>query len=247
MQIREAAILVGGKGTRLKSLVGDRPKPMAEVGHRPFVEWLLLMLARQGIERVVLCTGFMGEYIEDHFRTGSWEGMEIICCREPRPLGTGGALRNALDDMHTDDLLVLNGDSYCRFELGLLQDNYMRNNAAISMLLAHREDTSRYGTVSIDGGGRITAFNEKANSSTSGYVNAGVYVMDKNVIRDIPSATEFSLERDLFPTRIEGGLFSVIGTGPFVDIGTPDSYAASLRILNDELEMLDQTKDNFNA
>lgn len=241
--IIEAVILVGGKGVRLRSLVHDRPKPMAEVGGRPFVEWLLLTLAKQGIARVVLCTGFMAEFIESHFSDKYWQGMEVVCIREPCPLGTGGALRNALGAIKTDVCLVLNGDSYCSFDLNQIRTSFLRNNADILLLLTYQADVSRYGTVRVDESGSITDFLEKTSTCTDGYISAGVYMMRRSVIAQIPRNIEFSLERDLFPSKVRKGLFAMVGTGPFVDIGTPDSYAEALSILRSELDVLGCTAD----
>jgi D-glycero-alpha-D-manno-heptose 1-phosphate guanylyltransferase len=126
--VREAAILVGGKGTRLQRVVKDRPKPMAEVAGRPFVEWLLLLRA-QDVRRVVFCTGYMAEVIEAHFGDGRQWKMEFAYSRDPVLLGTAGAVRCALTQLHSDRFLVLNGDSYCHVDTNCLEAGHVASGA----------------------------------------------------------------------------------------------------------------------
>jgi D-glycero-alpha-D-manno-heptose 1-phosphate guanylyltransferase len=240
--VREAIVLAGGKGTRLRSHVNDRPKPMADVGGRPFVEWLLLMMLREGIERVILCTGFMSEIIHSHFADVNWHGLEIVCVKEPQPLGTGGALRNALDAIQTDICLVLNGDSYCSLDLKYMYSRFASQDVDVSILLTGQDDVSRYGTVSTDSEGFVTSFKEKENKKNSGNINAGIYLMKKTVIAQIAAGREYSLERDFLPNKINEGIGTTFSLGPFVDIGTPVSYAGSLNILRSELSGLGEGK-----
>jgi D-glycero-alpha-D-manno-heptose 1-phosphate guanylyltransferase len=136
----DAVILAGGKGTRLKSVVSDRPKPMAEVAGRPFLEWQLLYLRSLGIKRVILCTGYKGESVENHFDTRVEMGMEIMYSREDSPLGTGGAIRKALTLVRTDPFLVLNGDSFCPFDLKVLLGT-LKGKTQIAMWLVQGSGT----------------------------------------------------------------------------------------------------------
>ena len=112
----EAVVLVGGKGTRLRSMVSDRPKPMADVLGKPFLEWILLHLKKQGIKRVFLSTGYKGEMVRDYFRDGASLGLCIGYSQEEEPLGTGGAVRKALAHLKDSIFYVLNGDSFCFFD-----------------------------------------------------------------------------------------------------------------------------------
>ena len=129
----DAVLLVGGKGTRLRTVVDDRPKPLAEVTGRPFLEWLLLWLRNQGLLHVILCTGHMAEVIEDYFENGARWSMDIRYSRDPTPLGTGGAVRNALDQVTSDPFLVMNGDSYCPVDIGLLHEAHMARSASATI------------------------------------------------------------------------------------------------------------------
>ena len=117
----EAVVLVGGKGTRLKSVVSDRPKPMAEIAGKPFLEWILLGLQDRGVIRVVLCSGYMPEFIEDYFGDGTDLEMQVSYSVDPYPLGTGGAVLRALEHVSNTPILVLNGDSYCDFDIEYLK------------------------------------------------------------------------------------------------------------------------------
>ncbi len=227
----DAVILVGGKGTRLQGIVRDRPKPMAEVCGRPFLEWLLLALQLQGVRRVILATGHMAETIEVHFRNPGPLAMELVFSRERAPLGTGGALRNALDKISTQRVLVLNGDSTCPFDLDLLMERHLRSKALATLWLVPVEDCSRYGSVEVDADGRVTAFREKTPSPRPGLISAGVYLLERSALEGIPPHRPVSLETEVFPSLVGTGLYASTGRGPFLDIGTPESYAAAARFL----------------
>lgn len=238
--INEAVILVGGQGTRLKSVVNDRPKSMAEVCGRPFVEWLVLALRQQGVTRLIFCAGHLGQVIEAHFGDGKRFGTEIICARELMPLGTAGALRYALDLIRSDRLVVLNGDSYCRVDLRQLLQIHQDRGALATLWLVPAEDSGRYGSVDIDSQGRVCGFREKTAAARPGLINAGVYLLERSVVGKIPRGRAVSLETEVFPGLVGSGLYAVVGKGPFVDIGTPQSYETASRMLQDEFAMLDQ-------
>jgi D-glycero-alpha-D-manno-heptose 1-phosphate guanylyltransferase len=227
-------ILVGGKGTRLRSVVSDRPKPMAEVAGRPFVEWLLPFLHEQGIRRVVLCTGHLSEQVEAHFGDGRRWGMELICSRDPFPLGTGGAVRHALDRIEGDRFLVLNGDSYCRCDIRTLTQVHLRSAAQATLWLVAMEDCRRFGSVLLSEDGAVTSFAEKSLESGPGLVNAGVYLIERDAAETIPPGRAVSLEREFFPGLIGRGLYAVAGRESFIDIGTPESYAGASRFIAEE-------------
>jgi len=218
-------VLAGGKGLRLQSVVRDRPKPMAEVAGRPFLEWLLLALRRQGLRRVVLCTGHMARAIEDHFRDGAEWGMDISYSREPVPLGTAGALRHALAHLTSDRLLVLNGDSYCHVEVEELYQAHVSRHALGTLWLVPQQNRSRYGNVLAAADGSVLEFSEKASRETAGLINAGVYLLEREILESLPQGVPLSLERDLFPRLVGRGLYAVVGQGPFLDIGTPEAFA----------------------
>jgi len=234
----EAIILAGGKGTRLKDVLDDRSKPMAIVGEKPFVEWILLMLRWQGIKRAIICTGHFSETVESYFGDGRGLGMEIAFSRDPFPLGTGGAVRNALDQTSSNQILVLNGDSYLRINLLCFLKAHLAINAKASISLIQVQDSGRYGSVNVNKDGKVLAFLEKSPRKQSGLINAGIYLLDRDVVEKIPEGKMVSLEREIFPGLIDKGLYGVKRDGLFIDIGTPESLNEAGNILKDEFEFL---------
>ena len=217
----DVVILAGGRGTRLQPVPGDVPKPMRSVNGRPFLAYLVDQVRGAGARRILLSLG----YQPDAFREfAAREGLEISVEREP--LGTGGGLRTALPLLRAETVLAMNGDSYAAVDLALLAALHRRRKARATMLLAEIEDASRYGRVEIDEDGSVLQFSEKGESGP-GLVNAGVYVLQRSVVAEIPEGRPVSLERETFPSLIGSGFYGEPGGFPFMDIGTPESYAAS--------------------
>jgi D-glycero-alpha-D-manno-heptose 1-phosphate guanylyltransferase len=223
------AILCGGLGTRLRAAVADRPKALAPVAGRPFLAWLLDLLDLHGFSRVVLCTGFQAGQIEAEFGA-SHQGLQLRYSAEPTLLGTGGALRHALPQLESENILVVNGDSYCCTDLGRFWRDHVDSRAAASMLISQVVDSRRYGSVQLNSAGLITAFQEKTACTGPGWINAGVYLANRALLQAIPPGRACSLEREIFPAWIKLGLRGVKSDSPFVDIGTPDSYAGANRM-----------------
>lgn len=223
----EALILAGGKGKRLRSVVQDRPKPMAEVDGLPFVERLLLALRAQGIRRVIFCAGYKSKMIENYFRGGERWDMQVTYSLEPIPLGTAGAVRNALSQVRSDRFLVMNGDSYCRMDFNLLEQVHTEHAASATLWLVRTENCSGYGSVEIGRDGTVQAFHEKPPQKHAGLINAGAYLLEREAAMTIPNGRAASLETEFFPQMIGHGLHAVIGDGPFLDIGSPEGYAAA--------------------
>ena len=244
MNLTEAIILAGGKGTRLQTSVKDRPKPLADVAGRPFIEWLLLLLHSQGIRRVVVCTGHMGQVLESHLGNGSRFDLQLQYVRDPFPLGTGGALRNALDLCQSSHILVLNGDSFCKFDLRELSKFHLSHRSEATILLAKVENSSRFGSVVSDGNGKVTAFSEKTIDRHPAWINAGVYLLNRKVIEGIPGNRAVSLEHEVFPGLIEHGLYAKPENGLFCDIGTVESYESSATVLSKEFAELELLQKN---
>ena len=219
------AILAGGLGTRLRSVVADRPKVMADVCGRPFLAFLLNQLAEAGIRKTVLCTGHMGEQIRNKFGA-SYKGMRLAYSQEATPLGTGGAIRLAAPLFESDSVLVLNGDSYCEADLQAFCRWHDDRESKASLLLTRVPDTSRYGRVITDTAGLVRDFKEKLPQHEPGWVNAGIYLLNRDLIMTIPWFREISLERKCFPSWLRFGLHALRTHGQFLDIGTPESYAA---------------------
>jgi len=219
-----AAILAGGLGTRLRPVVFDRPKCLAEIGGRPCLAFLLDQLEAAGVRDVVLCTGHLGGQVRDAFGEG-YGSMTIAYSHEPMELGTAGALRYALPHFLSDVVLVMNGDSFCDADLPAFAARHLAHGGPASLLLAEVPDTRRYGRVATDGSGRVVRFEEKDGSSGPGWINAGIYLLNRDALMTIPRGRPVSIEREMFPEWIVRGLFGFRSRGRFIDIGTPDSYA----------------------
>jgi NDP-sugar pyrophosphorylase family protein len=227
-EIRNCLVLAGGLGTRLRSAVADRPKVLAEIRGRPFLAYLLDRLSQGGIRRVILCTGYRGEQVEAAF--GSRFGaLELVYSREPEALGTGGALRHAASLLEPGPALVLNGDSFCEVDYQGLAAWHRERGACGSLALTRVEDPRRYGSVETDADGRVTRFVEKHQAAGPGWINAGVYVLGRELLESIPEGRAISLEREVFPAWIGRGLHACRCGGRFLDIGTPESYAEAER------------------
>jgi D-glycero-alpha-D-manno-heptose 1-phosphate guanylyltransferase len=221
-----ALVLAGGMGTRLRSVVADRPKVLAPVAGRPFLTYLLDQIVDAGIDRVVLSTGHLAEQF-DSVIGDRYRDIQIVYAHEEQPLGTGGAIRFACGFSDADQLLVMNGDSYCDADLSSYIDWHVGGRHDVSLMLAKVNDTSRYGTVEIDAGGRITAFIEKRPESSRGYINAGVYLLRRPMLDQFPTVPS-SIERDLFPVWLrERTLMGWVTDGEFIDIGIPSDYERS--------------------
>ncbi|OAI55815.1 hypothetical protein AYO49_01060 [Verrucomicrobiaceae bacterium SCGC AG-212-N21] len=216
-------ILAGGLGTRLRSVVTDRPKVLAEVRDRAFIEYLLDQLENAGVRSVVLCTGYKGEQVEQHLGA-KYGDLELHYSREQTPLGTGGALRLALPLLASETVLVLNGDSLCDVSLDEFAGWQMQNHARAAMTLTWEEDPRRYGRVDVDETGRIVHFHEKSVAITPGWINAGVYLLQRDLIASIAPDTTVGLEREVFPTLIGNGLWGYCSRATMWDIGIPDAY-----------------------
>jgi len=218
-----AAILAGGLGTRLRPAVFDRPKVLAQVNGRPFLAYLLDQLADQGIRKVAMCTGYLGQQVEEAFGD-MYRAISLCYSQEPSPLGTAGALRLALPLFPSPTVLVLNGDSYCQWNLKAFWTVHRLKESKATLLVAEVTDTSRFGRVEIEPSGKISDFLEKREARGPGWINAGVYLLSRSSIEEIPSGQVLSLEKDIFPTWVPRGIYGYRNSGPFLDIGTPESY-----------------------
>jgi D-glycero-alpha-D-manno-heptose 1-phosphate guanylyltransferase len=224
---KEALILAGGLGTRLRSVVSDRPKPVAEVAGRPFLERLLEQLERYGYTRAVLCVGYQADQIRS--RLGDRFGaVDLAYSSENTPLGTAGALRQAADRVAGDDILAMNGDSFCDMDLSAFADAHRRFTGTATVAVLHRDDRSRAGTVDLDANGRVIAFQSRPTTASAGLINAGVYAFRREALLSIAPGRKLSLEEDVFPAWADGGsLFGWRVGADFIDIGTPETYRAA--------------------
>lgn len=221
-----AAILAGGKGSRLRPCVSDRPKVLAAVGMRGFLSYLLDQLADAGFSSVILLTGYMGDQVRAALGD-LYKGMNLGYCREEEPLDTAGALQGALHLLDSDPVLVMNGDSYCEADLSAFIAWHRTMGAEVSMLLAQVRDTSRFGQVRVDELGRVLAFEEKSNGGGPGWINAGIYLISRPLLELIPAGRPVSLEKEMFPKWVCRRFYGCTNSGRFIDIGTPESYSAA--------------------
>jgi D-glycero-alpha-D-manno-heptose 1-phosphate guanylyltransferase len=220
-----AVVLAGGFGTRIKHLLGDLPKPMAQVNGKPFVEWIVRYLAAQKIRNVILSTGYLAETVEKHFQSQPVKNVRVTCVSETKPLGTAGgflnAIRGANEKPHA--WLVLNGDSLAPAPLEYFFQALDDDKIEGIILGVRVPDASRFGTISQNERGELTGFNEK--KSGAGIINAGIYLFRADVIEDFPEKIPLSFETDVFPSLTASGvrLKVCVTDAPFLDIGTPES------------------------
>ncbi len=227
----EAVILAGGLGTRLRPVVADRPKGLADVAGRPFLCWQLESLAARGVRRAVMALGYRAEMIRDQLGPAH-AGIELHYSLEEEPLGTGGALRKAASLCATRRVLALNGDTFLDFDARRLDEALTPPTAAV-IALAGVPDVQRYGTVETGIDGRVTAFHEKGGAGP-GRINGGVYALDLPALTGFwPAAPAFSMERDVLPALAAAGLLSAApADGLFLDIGTPPDLARAQTLFN---------------
>jgi NDP-sugar pyrophosphorylase family protein len=220
----DAVILSGGFGLRLRGIIGETAKPMAPINGRPFLELLLRQLRRHGFSRAILSVGYKQETIREYFGEKAC-GMELVYSVETAPLGTGGAIRQAVDFIHTDSVLIMNGDSYANAGLAGLAQKHSRSDAAVTVVVIP-ESRSDAGSVVVDGNGKVKNFAEKRPIAESRYLSAGIYMLKKSLISAVAPETKISIEEQLFPQWLAEGkdVEALVYNGKCIDIGTPERY-----------------------
>ena len=220
-----AVVLAGGFGTRVAHLLAGVPKPMVPVAGKPFLEWVVRWLARQGIRKAILSTGHLAEVVEAHFRTQPVAGVATRCIAETRSLGTGGGFLNAarLSGETPEAWLVVNGDSLVFANLALAAAELSNPAVAGAIIGCEVADATRYGTLAIGPAGDLRGFVEKRPGK--GVINAGAYLLRDSLVRHFPGTLPLSFEQEVFPQLIaQGSLLKVCAVdAPFLDIGTPES------------------------
>ena len=202
-----AFVLCGGQGTRLRPVVADRPKSMALISGTPFLQLLLERLRSQGVDDVVLGTGYMAEKIERYFGDGKQFALRIRYSREHEPRGTGGALKLA-EPLISDPVLVLNGDSYVEWDLVPVLELFKTKDADLVIVLQTVADVTRYGSVALDQDGRVTQFVEKGVAAGPGLINAGVYLLRKQIVRGLPARhSDLAGDRGISPPSRPPGVW----------------------------------------
>ena len=218
----EAIVLAGGFGTRLAARLNGVPKPMAPIAGRPFLEILLGQLRRCGTTRVLLSVGYLREIIQHHFGTG-FGGMEVEYAVEEAPLGTGGAIRRTLQLAREDPVLVLNGDSYLEADYAEMMRFHLAHRAVMTMAVTYQDDVARYGGVRV-AEERVAGFEEKGRSGP-GWINAGAYVLNRNLPWPPECTGAFSFEKNVLVPRIgELRPLAFPVQGFFLDIGVPEDF-----------------------
>jgi len=236
MKTREAIILAGGYGTRLNAVVSDRPKPMAEINGKPFLDYLLRFLTSQGIEKIVLSVGYRSEMIISHFGN-NYQLAALSYAIEKKPLGTGGGIRKALKMVSGEKVFIVNGDTFFRIPFEIMEDEFDRKSADMVIALHPVTEPGRYGSVLTGESGRITSFSEKRDGTGPSLINGGIYLMKKGIFtgQELPAA--FSLEKEFLEKNTPMiRIFGIRFDTDFIDIGIPETYKqASLFFGNEEI------------
>lgn len=237
-EVRQAVIMVGGKGTRLLPLTLTRPKPAMPVLDKPFLKYLIESMADAGIEEIFLACGYKSDVLAHAIGDGSDMGVRIIYSDEDTPLGTGGAIKR-LEDRLDPVFLAANGDTLTSVDIAAQIREHFESGAAVTDSLSEVDDPSQAGVVRIDGDGRILEFQDKPKreEACSNLVNSGVYVVDKKVLGYIPKDTFYDFSKDLFPLLIEKGerLQGHMAKGVWVDIGRPHDLIRMNLVMADRL------------
>ncbi|MFI9720699.1 sugar phosphate nucleotidyltransferase [Streptomyces sp. NPDC052396] len=228
----EAILLVGGKGTRLRPLTVNTPKPMVPAAGVPFLTHQLARARAAGIEHIVLATSYLAEVFEPYFGDGSALGLHLEYVTEREPLGTGGAIRNVASRLTSgpdEPVLVFNGDILTGLDIGALIGTHRDSGADVSLHLTRVADPRAYGLVPTDPDGRVTAFLEKPQTPeeiVTDQINAGAYVFNRSVIDSIPAGRPVSVERETFPGLLAAGahLHGMVDSTYWLDLGTPQAF-----------------------
>src|SRR5690606_8534139 len=221
--VREAIILAGGLGTRLRSVVSDLPKCMAPVAGRPFLYYVINQLRLQGVERFIFSLGYKHEYI-GRYLAEQFPTLQYECSIEDEPLGTGGAIRLAMNLSTAKSVLIANGDTLFKADLDKVYHAHQLHKSACTLALKPMQHFDRYGVVEIDANQTITAFHEKKYYE-EGLINGGIYLVNANQFRENDFPEKFSFEKDyLEQAYTKKTIHGVIDDGYFIDIGIPEDF-----------------------
>lgn len=224
--IREAIILAGGFGTRLRPVISELPKSLAPINGKPFLHYLILHLKKSGVEHIVLSVGYMSEKVMEQFGN-EYLGIKVSYAQEETPLGTGGGIRLAMEKCSGADLLAMNGDSFFDFGLNYLFEKHISAHADATLALRKVSDGSRYGTVEFDSNYRITAFREKSSAvKKRAFINGGIYFLNRTIFLSTTEPNKnFSIENDFFSKFSDKLFFQGFPSDDyFIDIGIPEDF-----------------------
>jgi len=228
----DVVVLAGGLGTRLRTVLGDRPKVLAPVGGRPFLDHLLARLAAEGAGRVILSLGHLAKSVLRHLETGH-QPLPVLASVEPKPLGTAGAIRFVAARLQGDPVLVMNGDTWLDCDFGAFLTAHRAAGRTASLLCVAVDDVERYGSVEVAADGSLARFVEKDPArSGRGLINGGIYLFSAAALDDLARMPGPSLERDFLGLLPPGSIHAHVAAGAaFIDIGTPESLAAAAAVI----------------
>ena len=221
----QALILAGGEGTRLRPLTSTVPKPVVPLVDRPFIQFMLDWLRSHGVDDVVMSCGHLADGVRNVLGDGADFGVRLRYVEEPRPLGTGGALKHA-ESLLDERFLMLNGDVLTDIDITSQLRRHEATGARGTLALYPVEDPSAYGLVRLDDAGAVTEFVEKpsADQIDTNNISAGVYVLERSVLELLAPGQPASIEREVFPELVGHGLYGHVSRGYWMDIGTPERY-----------------------
>lgn len=233
----QALILAGGEGTRLRPLTTRVAKPVVPLANRPFITYMLDWLEGHGFDDIVMSCGFLAEGVREVLGSGDRSGIKIRYVEETEPLGTAGPVKLA-EPMLDERFAVLNGDILTDIDLSSVVGFHDARGARVTLTLTPVADPSSYGVIVTDDGGAVEAFIEKPQGKApSNLINAGIYVLEREVVGEIPAGRAVSFEREVFPSLVGHGLYGIERAGYWLDIGTLDRYLQATRdILSGEVE-----------
>jgi mannose-1-phosphate guanylyltransferase len=223
----QAIVLVGGEGTRLRPLTDEVPKPALTLVDRPFLAYMVEWLGTHGVTEAVLACGFLPDQLREALGDGEHGGVKLTYVTEPERRGTAGAIRfaaEALGERLEDRFFALNGDVLTDLDLSALRRAHEERGARATIGLYGVEDSSAFGLVECDAEGVVQDFREKTGEAVPGEINAGAYVLEREVLDLIPAGREFSIETEVFPRLVGEGLCALPLSGYWMDIGVPERY-----------------------
>ncbi len=222
---KECIVLAGGMGTRLKPVVSDLPKPMAEVAGKPFLDYIFQYLFKHGVCKTILSVGYKHETILDKYGT-FYKNIALNYAIEKEPLGTGGGIRLALEQCSSDHVFILNGDTFFDVSLNDMLEAHLKKEADLTIAVKYMEDFERYGCIQFDEKERVTAFKEKQQTK-AGFINGGVYIVKKSFLMSLALPSKFSFESNVMEVCFtEANFYVYTGSSSryFIDIGIPEDY-----------------------
>ncbi|MBU2044110.1 MAG: NTP transferase domain-containing protein [Candidatus Omnitrophica bacterium] len=222
----DVVILCGGKGERLQSVLADKPKVLADINGKPFLDLLITNLKRFSFKRFILSVGYKREEVIEYFK----DREDIVFSEEESALGTGGGLKKAEKLVTSDLFLAINGDSFCDLDFNKVFNFHQSKKAFTTLVLVKARESGDCGIVTLDDFGQIKDFSERADSQKQGFMNAGIYFMEKTIFSYMPKGI-FSLEYDLFPKLKNKNCFGYVTEQQLVDIGTPERYEQAKKSL----------------